>query len=114
MKKLLALLIAALCLPACAFNPAEKVNQDNFYRVECICENGFIAQNSSPDKIFVKYPQTDQFEEYDTVYIEFDESDLIPGSGTYSDSYGYEISYSYVLENPKTVRLAGPGEPTYA
>ena len=65
-------------------------------------------------QIYVKYAKADRFEQFDTVIIEFSEDDLKPETGPISTFDGFEALYSYVLENPKSVRLAGPGEPIFA
>lgn len=117
MKKFLwIIVVVTLCLTGfCGCDPSfEETETTGVYcRVEAISEEGFVASVDGKN-IFVVYAQADQFEEYDTVVIAFSQEDLRAESGIVPDSYGYEIDYAYVLENPSGVRPAGPGEPTFA
>jgi len=117
---ILRILILALCLALCTGCQAEEEAPpetigalDVFYRVKYVGEGEFIAYGDGGE-ILVKYPQADLFEVFDTVVIEFDIPDLKPESGTRLIYEEHKVSYSHVLENPKLVRHAGPGEPTFA
>ena len=49
----------------------------------------------------------------DTVVMKFSASDLESASGAFTDYFGAEETYSYILENPKSIRHTKPGEETY-
>ena len=51
----------------------------------------------------------------DMVVMEFDETDLKSAAGTFLTVGEEEQTYSYILVDPKSIRLADPskGEPTF-
>jgi hypothetical protein len=115
MKKILVfILVVALCLAGlwgCAGGKKEYSA-----RVEGLTEDGIIVRIPDSDLgyVYVKHVNADlQIGSLDTVYMEFEESDLKAESGTFVDVFGKEQTYSYILENPKSIRLASPGEPTF-
>ena len=105
----IAITVCAAVLFGCAGNSA-----GTYCRVECITEDGFVAGTEDGRFLFVKYAKADRFDLFDTVVIEFSGEDLKPETGTVTMPDGFEAAYSHVLENPKSVRPAGPGEPTFA
>ena len=48
-----------------------------------------------------------------TVVIQFSDSDLISANGEFTDCFGEEQTYLYILENPQSVRHTTAGEPTF-
>ena len=114
MKNGLRFVIAIMVCVMVLFGCAGKENAGTYCRVECIAEDGFVAGTEDGRLLYVKYPKADRFDLFDTVVIEFSEEDLKPETGTVRMPDEYEVSYSFVLENPKSVRPAGPGEPTFA
>lgn len=110
----IAITVCAAVLFGCAGNPAGDETAGTYCRVECITEDGFVAGTEDGRFLFVKYAKAHRFDLFDTVVIEFSEEDLKPETGTVTMPDGDEAAYSHVLENPKSVRLAGPGEPTFA
>ena len=111
---LLALCLAVLC-GCSSYREIELPEEEPtpYYRVEYVGNGEFIASGNGYD-ILVKYSQASIFAQYDTAVIEFDEADLREERGTRSVSKDYEVTYAHVLENPNSVRRAGPGEPTFA
>ena len=116
MKKILVfILVVALCLTG-LWGCADGNKKEYSARVVCVTEEGIIVQIPAlgEDYIYVKNVNDDlQIKSLNTVYMEFEESDLKAESETFVDVFGKEQTYSYILENPKSIRLASPGEPTF-
>lgn len=111
---LLALCLAVLC--GCSSYREIALPEEEptlYYRVEYVGKGELIVSGNGYN-ILVKYPQASIFAQYDTAVIEFDEADLKEEAGSRSVYEDYEVAYAYVLENPNSVRRAGPGEPTFA
>ena len=122
MKKAVFFIIAiTLCfvlLEACDKNAAGVSTQGEFCRVLCLKEGGIVVEIPDMDLgyVYVKYSNSDlEIAPLDTVVIEFTESDLKLASEKFTDFFEEELTYSYILENPKSIRLADPssGEPTF-
>ena len=106
-------ILLCLVILICLVPREEKPEDTNIYcRVECISDDGFIASVEGRN-IFVVYPQPHDYELYDTIVMEFEESDLRKESGS-RFQYEEEIRYTHVLENPPFIRPVNPGEPTFA
>lgn len=120
-KAVLFLFVVTLCLTAlcgCTEEAAKADPQEELCRVLCIKEDGIVVEIPSLDVgcVYVKLTNDDlEIEPLDTVVIEFSSSDLKSESGEFTDPFGEEQAYSYVLENHKNVRLADTsvGEPTF-
>lgn len=115
-RKLIFAMTLALCLfllSGCGPAHPEAEETGTFCRVEWVYQDGFIA-NADGRNIFVVYPDSQQFEEYDTVFIEFEEADLREETGIRPYFDDYEITYTHVLDHPGSIRPAAPGEPTFA
>lgn len=82
-------------------------------RVEYVGNDEFVA-NGNGQYILLEYPQSSQFEQFDTAAIEFYDDDLKKETSSRPYFGDDEITYYYVLDNPKLIRPAGPGEPTFA
>ena len=54
-----------------------------------------------------------EIEPLDTVVMEFSADDLKSASGTFTDAYGDEQTYSYILGSPKSIRHTTEDEPTF-
>ena len=120
MKKTLALMISiALCLSFLAgcTHDASKSNTDGtFCRVVCLEGDGLIVDVENVGYVYVKHIDSNLIiEPSDTVVIVFSENDLKSESGPFQNFDGRELSYSYILETPKSIRLAdtSAGEPTF-
>ena len=115
MKRWITLLIAmTLCLLALFGCSTDADGQTKFCRVVCVQEEGIIVDIEQLGYVYVKTVNAD-FVILSTVVMEFSESDLKPASGTFLKFDGSEQNYSYILETPKSIRLADPaaGEPTF-
>jgi hypothetical protein len=123
MKKAVYFAIAvAFCLSilcGCTSEAAETDIQEESCRVLCLKEDGIVIAIIEAEQtryVYVKHVDADLgIEPLDTVVIEFAEQDLKSESGTFTDAFGEEQDYSYILETPKSIRLADSsvGEPTY-
>ena len=132
MKKSISLIVAiTLCLTAflcgCTNNSinedtttaeSEEITnteaQGELCRVVCLKDDGIIVWAGEYEHIYVKNVDGDlEIKPLQTVVIAFSESDLQRANGTFTDTFGDEQSYSYVLENPKGIRHTTSEEPTY-
>ena len=96
------------------FCACRETEQEIACRVLCITEDGFIAWTAKWGNVYIKYENPDlQIAALATVYAKFSEEDLKPATGTFTTVFGEQENYQYMLESPKSVRLPGPGEPTY-
>ena len=118
MKKTVLLVIAiVLCLAVfggCTKDAQRVDTQGEFCRVLCLEEDGIVVWIEDIGNVYVK--QVDAalvIEPLDTVVMEFSKDDLKSASGTFTDSFGDEQSYSYILENPKSIRRTAENEPTF-
>ena len=82
--------------------------------VVCLKEDGFIADIESLGYVYVQYADP-EIKVFDTVIIEFSETDLISANGSFLTIDGRERSYSYMLQTLKSIRFPDPtkGEPTF-
>ena len=86
-----------------------------YCRVEAVTEDGIVLSEVQEDAlVLVRCAQPEEYQIYDTVVIEFNESDLQPVTGSIPVYDDYQVTYSYLLETHKSLRPAGPGEPTFA
>lgn len=84
------------------------------YRVVCAQEDGIVIDLYDSGFIFVKLDNANfEIGPLKTVVMVFSKSDLIPADGTFLSFTGEKLHYSYILENPKSIRLASEGEPTF-
>jgi hypothetical protein len=117
MKKVLLFIIAMTVCLSVLFGCATDVDvQKKSCRVVCLQEDGIIVDIEYVGYVYVKNVNTDlEISTLNTVVMVFSESDLNPASGTFLNFDGRELNYSYILENPKSIRLADPdsGEPTF-
>lgn len=113
MKKVLSV---AIVITFCLFSFFGCASKEYCY-VSYVSEEGFVADIGEYDRVFVKYANADEsIHIFDTVVVKFDADDIKEISGTYTDNItGNPSSYSYVLENVKSVRQSNPkiGEPIY-
>lgn len=93
-----------------------------FCQVACLQEDGIIvdmvdakdAEGKYLGYVYIKNISKQlEIMPLDTVVLEYDLSDLTPADVAFVDFWGESRVYSYVLENPKSIRLTTPGEPTY-
>lgn len=120
MKKTFALMLTtALCLiilAGCSHDDAKPDSSGTFCRVVCLEEDGLIVDMENVGYVYVKnIPGDLEIKLLDTVVIDFSEDGLKSEVGEFNAFDGRELSYSYVLENPKSIRLAdsSAGEPTF-
>ena len=85
-----------------------------FCRVLNSEDNGMYVWTENFGHIYVKYGKIDlEISPLDTVVIEFSESDLISANDQFTDFFGKEQNYLYILENPQNIRYTTPEEPTF-
>ena len=132
MKKSISLIVAiTLCFTAflcgCTNNTSEDsitttrsdeaVNteiQGEFCRVVCLKDDGIIVWAGEYEHIYVKNVDVAlDIKPLQTVVIDFSESDLQKAKGTFTDTFGDEQTYSYILESPKSIRHTTSEEPTF-
>ena len=134
MKKSIALIVAIIMLLTaflcgCTKNTKEDVQdttttefqeitktetQGEFCRVLCLKEYGIIVWAGEYEHIYVKNIDVAlDIKPLQTVVIDFSESDLQRAKGTFTDTFGDEQTYSYILESPKSIRHTTSEEPTF-
>ena len=118
MKKAIFFVIAVMiCLSlfwGCSQDTAGVNTQGEFCRVLCLEEDGIVVWIEDIGNVYVK--QVDaalKIEPLDTVVMEFSADDLESASGAFTDAFGDEQSYSYILEIPKNIRHTTEDEPTF-
>ena len=131
MKKSIALIVAIIMLltaflcgctnsineDTTTTEPEEITNaeaQGEFCRVVCLKDDGIIVWAGEYEHIYVKNIDVAlDIKPLQTVVIDFSESDLQKAKGTFTDSFGDEQTYSYILESPKSIRHTTAEEPTF-
>lgn len=118
MKKAVLLVIAiVLCLAVlwgCTQDAPKVDTQGEFCRVLCLEEDGIVVWIEDIGNVYVKQVDTAlKIEPLDTVVIEFSADDLESASGKFTDAFGEEQNYSYILKNPKSIRRTTENEPTF-
>ena len=134
MKKSIALIIAIIMLLTaflcgCTKNTKEDMQdttttefkeitktetQGEFCRVLCLKDDGIVVWAGEYEHIYVKNIDVALYiKPLQTVVIDFSESDLQKAKGTFTDSFGDEQTYSYILERPKSIRHTTSEEPTF-
>lgn len=134
MKKSIALIVTiTLCLTAflcgCTKNTKDNMQdtttteireitktdtQGELCRVACKKDDGIVVWAGEYEHIYVKNVDVVlDIKPLQTVVIDFSESELRKANGTFTDSFGDEQTYSYILENPKSIRHTTAEEPTY-
>ena len=110
-------LVLALMLSMVGCNTSSDDKKKEVYcYVVYVESNGFVADIIDVGVAYIEYSNANQeIELFDTVIIEYYETDLIEKSGTYTDVSGERASYSYKITDPKAVRVADPskGEPVF-
>ncbi len=129
MKKIIALFLAGLLvfsMVACTTDNNDEPSTNaqptdthdviqSYCYVLCVLSDGFVASINDIGNVFIKYNnRNDEIEVFDTVVIEYDRKDLLEAIGHFEIA-GEQETYSYRLNNPKTVRKADPskGEPVF-
>lgn len=83
-------------------------------RVLCVMDEGFVVWIAGTGNVYVtQFADGVTIRPLGTVVMAFYESDLVSESGTFTDAFGEEQEYSYILENPKSIRLPAENEPTF-
>lgn len=115
MKKTILLITAlTLCLVFFLVGCSGTDEQSAFCQVLCVKDDGIIVWIENTGNVYVKHVDPAlAIEPLDTVVMEFSEGDLKSANGTFIDFFGAEQSYSYILENPGSIRPATDGEPTF-
>ena len=132
MKKSIALIVAIIMLLtaflcACTNNSinedtatveSEEITnaeaQGEFCRVVYLKNDGIIVWAGKYEHIYVKNIDVDlDIKPLQTVVIDFSESDLQRANGAFTDTFGDEQNYSYILESPKSIRHTTSEEPTF-
>ena len=103
-------LAAAVFFGGCAGADTKK----EFCRVLCLYEDGMMVWIPDIGNVYVKQVDADLgIAPLDTVVMKFSVDDLVAENGTFSNFFGEEETYSYMLEAPKRVRLTRASEETY-
>ena len=119
MKKVMFSIIAmTLCFVlffcGCSQDAAEADTKSEFCRVLCLMDDGIVVWIENVEHVYVKHVDASlEIEPLDTVVMEFSESDLESANGTFTDFFGRELSYTYILETPKSIRHTTAEEPTF-
>ena len=80
----------------------------------CLKEDGIIVWAGEYEHIYVKNIDVAlDIKPLQTVVIDFSESDLQKAKGTFTDTFGDEQTYSYIIESPKSIRHTTSEEPTF-
>ena len=116
-KAILFVITITICLAffcGCSQDTAEVNTQGEFCRVLCLEDDGIVVWIEEIGNVYVK--QVDaalEIEPLDTVVMEFSADDLESASGTFTDAFGDEQTYSYILGSPKSIRHTTEDEPTF-
>jgi len=118
MKKTLCIMLAvtlclAMLLVGCAQEPK---TQGEFCRVLCLMDDGIVVWIADIGHVYVKHVDAALgIKPLSTVVMDFAQSDLKAAEGAFTDAFGEELTYSYILETPRSIRLAdsAAGEPTF-
>jgi len=119
MKRTISAAVIVFCclvlfLNGCSNKVEETKTPDVFCRVLCLEDNGMYVWTERFGHIYVKHVNMDlDISALDTVVIDFTENDLISAKGEFTDCFGEEQKYAYVLENPQSIRHNTPEEPTF-
>lgn len=111
-----AIAVCLLLFGGCASRNAQENTPGELCYVLCVEDDGIVVWIENIGNVYVKYEATEpEIGRLDTVVMEFDETDLKSAAGTFLTVDEDEQTYSYILENPKSIRLADPakGEPTF-
>ena len=88
--------------------------EEKFCRVVSLKEDGIVVEIGYIGYVYVKHIRSDMnIKELNTVVIKFSGDDLIAANGTFINFDGKEMSYSYILEEPESIRFTITGEPTF-
>ena len=108
------LLCLGLFFSGCSQITEKENTQSEFCHVLCLTDDGIFVWIEDIGHVYVKHIDAAlKIEALDTVVMEFSESDLEPASGKFTDFFGEEQSYSYIIENPKSIRHTIAEEPTF-
>ena len=116
-KAILFVITIMICLSlfwGCSQDAEKADSQGEFCRVLCLEDDGIVVWIEGIGNVYVK--QVDaalEIEPLDTVVIEFSADDLESANGTFTDAFGDEQVYSYILEIPKNIRHRTEDEPTF-
>ena len=135
MKKVMFFIISimlylALFFCGCSENKVEPISQSESYsytennlglekqsyfcRVLGLLDNGIVVWIENVGNVCVKNVDSAlKIEPLDTIVMEFSGDDLEAVSGKFTDCFGEEQSYSYIIENPKSIRHTTEEEPTF-
>lgn len=103
-----------LCVCGCSHNAQEQNTQTEYCRVLCALDNWIVVWTESYGYIYVRQVDPSlEIEPLDTVVMAFSKDALIPESGTFTDFFGQEQTYSYILEKPDSIRHTTTEEPTF-
>lgn len=108
------ILCLGLFLSGCSRNAAKSETQSEFCRVLCLKGDGIVVWIENIGNIYVKQVDASlKIAPLDTVVMEFSESDLESVTGTFTDAFGEEQSYLFILETPESIRYTTEEEPTF-
>ena len=104
-----------LSMVGCNTSSDDKKKEDEKKEAYCyvvhVESNGFVADIIDVGVAYIEYSNANQeIELFDTVIIEYDESELIEENGTYTGITGESASFSYKITNLKSVRVADPSK----
>lgn len=108
------MLILGLVLSGCSHNTTTTATQSKFCRVLCIKGDGIVVWAENIGNIYVKQIDASlQIAPLETVVMEFSESTLEPATGTFTDAFGEEQHYLFILDAPASIRYTTEDEPTF-
>ena len=108
------MLCIALFCSGCSQSPEKVEARSESCRVLCVMDDGFVVWIEDIGNVYVKqFAAGVKISPLGTVVMEFYDCDLVSDNGTFTDPFGKEQNYSYILENPKSIRLPTENEPTF-
>ena len=115
MKKTICLiLVLTLCAEIFLGGCSGADTKKEFCRVMCLYEDGMMVWIPDIGYVYVKHVDADlEIAPLDTVVMKFTVSELESANGTFTDFFGVEETYTYILDTPKSIRHTKPGEETY-
>ncbi len=118
-KAILLITVIILCFAVffvgCSKDSTEVDVESSFCRVLCLKDDGIIVWvENIENNVYVKNVDAAlEIEPLDTVVMEFSKGDLESANESFTDCFGEEQIYLYILENPTHIRHTKENEPTF-
>ncbi len=119
MKKAISLITAiTLCLAfffvGCSQDSTKIDVQTAFCHVLCLKDDGIVVWIEDIGNVYVKNVNLSlEIEPLDTVVMEFSKDNLESANEKFTDYFGEEQHYLYILETPRNIRQTTEEEPTF-